>query len=1097
MHLDRGEVSQNHSDSPICPEGRVGFGHRGPAEAPIGHVYRRVGHFTGTESKAGPGIGVPRQSRGLILRLALRAIRWRAAASATVFVVAVVAILAATVGPIYLHAVYQTVLTRHLKQASPSQRDVFISRTSQIGYRVDWDAQVRTLAAEVARGHQFARPVSEQQVPVIYGGPNPLKSQIASVEDLCAHLHMVRGRCVSGSSTGETVISASTAAAEHLGLGATLVANTATGAELRLRVVGVYRPIAPGGSFWAPWDPFPYGQPGSENQAPPGDASFVTQAALTSRLHQVEVTYSANVALRPESTRYDDIGELRSTLAHVTTTVAHLSNRGERTGVSVAAVTTSLPTVLDQTAIETSLARTLVTVATAQLALLALFLLYAVVANTTTAQGPEVALAKLRGRRGISVLSQCVAQPVALVLVAAPVAALLAWVLVRLLAAHVLGHTVDVTFPPAAYGVAALGAAGGVLAAVVAAYRIAVTPVGTLMRLDTAPSGSSIGLLVADAAAVTIAVAGLVELEAGGVLNSGKPNPLSVLAPTLLAVAVAVVVLRLLPFLLRRLARWTRDSQRLVTFLTVRQLLRRPAEARAVLLVAVAVSIAAFAVTTWSDSRHNRSLRALNSAGADTVLIVRPGAGVDDLRTAVDRADPSGNAMAVAYTQAGHLPPLIAVDTARFASVGAWVPDDASVSLPSVLHRLSPRTVPITVTGTRLRLHVDLIRHPRQPVHLGVSFIKPDHHHAVRTVAPVVPGTRSYDVSLPFACASGCRVGALHLTADTPSTGTQTSEIGAVIGASVRSDGGWRPVPSFADQTRWRGNGAGPAAIGTVGGSLSVGVRQTPNETSWASVVSDAIPTTIPAVVASAQAAQYEGDAIHNVEAVGLDGQAVFVNGVIRAVTLPQLDRNGVMVDFGTALAAMGKPAARRTQYQVWLSSDAPSDMAARLARQHVTVTRTIHSAKYLPALDHSGPAFADSLFLLSALAAAVLAIGATAVGRVLSVRRRSYELAALEAVGVSPRTLRRATAAEQGSVFGIGLVVGLAAGLVGSRLALPSTPVFVDTSTGPPLVLGLPWPLLGAVTAGMIIVFVGVSVAVASLVERAATPGQLRGAQQ
>ena len=99
------------------------------------------------------------QSRGLILRLALRGIRWRAAASATVFVVAVVAILAATVGPIYLHAADQRVLARHLSAASLSQRDVFVSRTSQIGYRADWEAQVRSLAAEVGQGHLFAPPV--------------------------------------------------------------------------------------------------------------------------------------------------------------------------------------------------------------------------------------------------------------------------------------------------------------------------------------------------------------------------------------------------------------------------------------------------------------------------------------------------------------------------------------------------------------------------------------------------------------------------------------------------------------------------------------------------------------------------------------------------------------------------------------------------------------------------------------------------------------------------------------------------------------------------------------------------------------------------
>ena len=146
------------------------------------------------------------------------------------------------------------------------------------------------------------------------------------------------------------------------------------------------------------------------------------------------------------------------------------------------------------------------------------------------------------------------------------------------------------------------------------------------------------------------------------------------------------------------------------------------------LLVAVAVSIAAFAVTTWADAGHNRSLRALNSAGAHTVLIVRPGAGVYDLRRAVDRADPGGHSMAVAYTNADRVPPLIAVDTARFASVGAWVPGNSSAPLPSVLHRLvGGRRAPVTVTGTRLRLHVDLIRHPSRPVHLAVTFTEPNH----------------------------------------------------------------------------------------------------------------------------------------------------------------------------------------------------------------------------------------------------------------------------------------------------------------------------------------------------------------------------------
>jgi predicted lysophospholipase L1 biosynthesis ABC-type transport system permease subunit len=1039
----------------------------------------------------------------LTLRLALRAIRWRAAASAAVFAVAVVAILAATVGPIYLHAVDETVLARHLKGASAYQRDVLVSRESEIGYRVDWGAQVRRLVNGIAHDRVFARPVWEEQVDVVYGGAQPLKAEIASIDQRCVHLRIVRGRCLSGHSTGETLISTHTAAAEHLRVGDTLATSATGHIAIRLRVVGVYRPLAPGGAFWEPWDLFGFGQPPPRRGPPPGDASFVTPATLTSRLPRVRLTLAAYLKLRAGALRYDDVAGLRTTLAHARATIANFSAQSATTGAPAADMTTALPTILDETAGETSLARTLVTVTTAQLALLAMLLLYAAVASTTTAQGPEVALAKLRGRRAGSVLLQSVAQPVALVLVAAPVAALLAWLVVRLLAARTLGHDVDVAFPPAAYGVAALAVLGGVLAAVVAARRIVVTPVGALMRLGAAAPGSPIALLVADAVTVTIAVAGLIELEAGGVLDSGNPNPLSVLAPTLLAAAAAVVALRLLPLLARRLARWTRDSPRLATFLAVRQLLRRPVEARAALLVAVAVSIAAFAVATWADARHNRSLRAVNSAGAATVLIVRPGARVHDLRTAVDRADPSGHSMAVAYTGSEELPPLIAVDTARFASVAAWVAGNASTPLPSVLRTLAGgRPAPVTVTGTRLRLHVDLTRRPRRPVHVVVNLTKPDYAQAVRTVGPLAPGRGSYDVSLPSACASGCRVAALGLTADTANPyadalDAHVKEIDAVVGASIRSGGGWRPVASFGDAARWRGDGTGPVAIDPAGGSLSLHVRQTPLASTWPLAVSAAIPHVLPAVVASGRAALYPGSLIHGVVVVGLDGLPATADGVIRSHTLPQAGRLGTMVDFGAALAAMASPPSGTTRYQVWLSPAAPRDMAARLGRQHVYVQRTLHSSRYRAALDHSGPAFADSLFLASALAAILLAIGATAVARAVSVRRRGYELAALEAVGVSPRTLRRATAAEQGSVFAIGLVVGLAAGLVGSRLALPSTPVFIDASAGPPPVFGLPWALLAGLAAGLVVVFVVVSVAIARLVERAATPSQLRGAQQ
>ena len=62
-------------------------------------------------------------------------------------------------------------------------------------------------------------------------------------------------------------------------------------------MVGVYRPVGPSGSFWERWDLFQFGQRGSDNKPPPGDASFVAAAALSSRLQQVPQSLSADVAV--------------------------------------------------------------------------------------------------------------------------------------------------------------------------------------------------------------------------------------------------------------------------------------------------------------------------------------------------------------------------------------------------------------------------------------------------------------------------------------------------------------------------------------------------------------------------------------------------------------------------------------------------------------------------------------------------------------------------------------------------------------------------------------------------------------------------------
>jgi putative ABC transport system permease protein len=249
-------------------------------------------------------------------------------------------------------------------------------------------------------------------------------------------------------------------------------------------------------------------------------------------------------------------------------------------------------------------------------------------------------------------------------------------------------------------------------------------------------------------------------------------------------------------------------------------------------------------------------------------------------------------------------------------------------------------------------------------------------------------------------------------------------------------------------------------------------------------------------VVASGTASTYLGPAVHDITSFGLDSRSLSLNGAYTAVSLPGLDRTGVMVDFGTVLGAARSGLAASTQLEVYVAPDAPSDLTTRLAEQGVHVVSVVRASTLRDRLDHTGPAYADGLFLIAAGVATALALGATVLAGVTTARRRSYELAALKTAGVRPRTLRLSAAVEQGILLVAGLVVGLVAGIVGARLALPSTPIFIDPDSGPPIEHRLPVGLLAILSAVLVVVFAVTSLVIARFVSHQASATRLREAQ-
>lgn len=1041
----------------------------------------------------------------LSLRLALRALRWRIAASITVFMVALIGITAAAVGPIYLHAVDETILSNRLLSAPQTQRDLRIVRETAPGVNdVNWHVAVQSLGAQAADARYFDPPVYSEQAPVEWHGLTRYASEFAAVDGLCRHVRVIAGKCLTDTSRDGTLVTQRTAAQQHLSVGQVLEPEPSqTQGSIEVRIVGIVAPIRPHGAYWAPWNYLDAADTVFDTRLPQLDAFFVSHRMLYSLQHAIAQTLSVNLRLRANNVRLDDLAAIRDHIARLQNAAAQMTSLS---GSTIPTVASGLPTILAAMQTEMTLARTLVILSTAQLVLLAIVILYAVVAGTAATFGHEVALAKLRGRRARQVIAQGVAQPVLLVLVAAPCAALLAWAIVKLLAGHLLDRTASVAFPTSATEVIAAATVASVIAATVAARRIVGAPVGALLRRNNDPADSGVGLLLVDAATVALAVAGIVELVATGTTDSSKTNPLSAVAGIMLGAAIAVITVRLLPLLGRVLVRHTRESPRLAGYLAVRQIVRRPAGARVIVLVGVALALASFAIVTWSVADTNRGQRALSAAGAHTVLTVRTDHGVNDLRSAVERADPTGRSMAAAVVQVDRSTPLLAVDTKRFAAVAAWTSNNSDAGLHTILADLVPRTAaPIEVTGEALRLSLDITKLPRRgpALILTASLTGGDHISSSQSFGTVSRGRHAYTADVGTLCTAPCRLTGLSL-ADKPGLSTPTptpnnAQVeGRIVAAQAPSTTSrtWRPVLGFDQPTRWRSDTTGIVRLLPAPNGLAFTLQKSSPDSPWPGIVSADTPDQLPALVASGTAGTYLGPAIHDITSFGLDSASLSLEGVDTAVTLPGLDRTGVMVDFGSVLAAARGGLSSSTRLEVYVASGAPSDLTARLARQGVHVVSVLHAATLRRRLDHTGPAYADGLFLIAAGVATVLALGATVLAGVTTARRRSYELAALEAAGVRPRSLRLSAAVEQGILLVAGLIVGLAGGIVGARLALPSTPIFIDPESGPPIEHQLPVGLLAVLAAALVIVFVVTSLVIARFVSHQASASRLREAQ-
>lgn len=1011
------------------------------------------------------------------LPLLLRALRWRAGAVAALLVVATIAVLAASAGPLYFGAALGSVLHSTLTTASAEDNGITVTpQTSNSGYQPFRSASRSVASArQYGLSHWYAPPVTT----LVYGAETPkvnpngdyYEADLVARTGVCSHLHFVSGACPNA--VDQVAISSRTATALQVGVGGKIpVLGFHTGAPLTVTVTGIVSVASATSPYWFGQNFFTFGPP-----PPPAilgvaplprlDSLFTTAASL----RHLSPNLSLQFPLLPNRVTVSNAPTLQSAYKGYAYAVATRDN---------ATASTTLIRELHSVSNQENQMLAVVVVVDLQLVLLTLFVLYGVVSRTAEARQKEVALAKLHGYRIPSVMTTGLAEPVIVICCALPLGMLLAWLAV-VIASPLLLHGAPVFFYPLVLWAGLAAFAGGLLATLLGARRIMTRRLVEELQASE-PRSSNAARAAADGAAIALAVAGLVELGFSGVLNGKTPNPLALLAPGLIAVAVAVAGVRLLPLLGSVAVRRTLNSRYIASALAVRQVIRRPTNLRQIVVLAVATGLATFAVAGWAVAGTNRVTRANFITGAGRILDVHVPQAVN-LVDAVRRADPSGRYAMAAVQSITPSQNLLAVDAVRLARVTDWPTSTSSTSLSKIVRWLTPGLTPaLTVGGTQIQMVVDLTT-PVTPVpDLQFNLIDGAGYPSVADFGYLSPGVHTYVASLPSACIQQCRVTNLTpywaASANGPQQATYSFSVSDLEQQSQPS-AAFRAVRGAIEAAGyWKSAGTGAVVQSSAGDPIFT-FTDSSQDVFTPAVIPAPLPATLPGITTSANQVSDPAD----ITLEDFDGTTLAVDAPISTAALPNLGQYGFLLNLPTALRAETSPESGSTN-EVWLAAHTPHRVIGALEAQGLRIYASQDPATLLARLNGGGLALAFQFFLFAAGAAALLAIGAAVFSIFITARRRAFELAVLRVGGIPRRTLARSLLGEQLLVLGPGLILGAGAGILGAVIALPSVPEFTSVAGGPPPQFPLPWlPLLALLLSLVVLLAVAATLASAGTI--------------
>ena len=986
----------------------------------------------------------------------LRGIRFRAGRSLLVLLIAMVSTAAAVVAAGYLRAAQQSVLTDGLRAAPAYSTDLVVGATGK-----DSDntpaidnahlAINQALAARPGLARHLERPIAAADTDtLVTGAGGKSMARLAYRQSVCTHVH-IEGDCPT--SDGQVLVSARSAQDTGLNIGDHLTATFGVAGRsavpanphtAALTIVGLYTVTNPSDPYWGANAYFANGSDPTGIVPRRLDAVFTPSEQDVRTDATADVRTHLEIALRGDTVRVDDVAGLRTDLTAFSSSV-------KAGGLTL---NTGLPQVLGGIATEQRDLSHTVPVVAVPLLLLCLFVLFLVIAALVEERSPEIALAKLRGFSSSRASRFGIAEVVVLIVLAAPLGVLLGLALVEVAAGTLLatGTHAELRWPIFVAGAAAMICGG--LAAVLAGRRTLGRGVlGLLRRVPEQRSGwranvGEIAALVAVAAALVAAY-------------ENRTSALALAAAPLLALVAGLVAARLLAVTARLGLATAQKRGKIPGLLAGARLARQPGRHRVIVVVTVAVSLLVFGALAWDVGATARTDHTSDTLGADrvySVLAPYPSA----LVAAVDKADPSGNSMAVvrgSQTYANQQVSLLGVESDRLGKVVTWR-GMAADTLNGYVKRLRPATAPpITVPDT---MHVTADVTAAKSVELIALVAAPGQPPRSVSLGELTVGQSDYQVST--GCPSGCRLLGLGLSRSAAGgEGNADLTITAIGSTKTFDDSAWHA-----------GSGLTISASGS-GLNLKGRVK---NEDDLTATYVDT-PASLPVVVAGGSPADDRGAASFDFPSIGDDQEPFTVVG--RAlIGCPGSATTGCSSTCGTRSSMAERTGtladATNLQYEVWASADAPADLAAKLSADGISVVRTETVADDLDQLSRGAPTLGLWLYLFAGALALLLATGVVLLGAYIGSSTRVYEYAALKVTGVRPRALRRAVIREYRSTLGVSLIVGCLAGVAGAVLMLPS--ITLVTASGPsgPVPYGgrmvaLPVALVAAVLAMAIVV--------------------------